>query len=90
MMKLSVKGLALASAVLWGATFLFVGAVNRYCSAQYGLAFLEVMDSVYPGYHAVSGLRSVLVGTLYAVVDGAIGGAVFAWLYNCFAGPKAA
>ncbi len=89
-MKLSVKGVAAASALIWGATFLFVGAVNRYCTAQYGLAFLELMDSVYPGYHAVSGLKNVFVGTAYAVVDGALGGAVFAWIYNCFAGSKAA
>jgi hypothetical protein len=27
----------------------------------------------------------VIVGTLYALVDGAAGGAIFAWLYNRFA-----
>jgi hypothetical protein len=30
------------------------------------------------------------VGTLYAVLDGAVGGALLAWLYNRFAGSTAA
>jgi hypothetical protein len=51
----------------------------------YGGAFLELMSSVYPGYRAAASLGNVIVGTLYAVVDGAIGGALFAWVYNAFA-----
>lgn len=42
------------------------------------------MSSVYPGYKTVGGFGSVTVGTLYALVDGAVGGAIFAWLYNSF------
>jgi hypothetical protein len=48
----------------------------------YGKAFLDVMASVYPGYHAAGTFGDAIVGTLYGVADGAIGGAVFAWLYN--------
>jgi hypothetical protein len=40
---------------------------------------------MYPGYEPGPGIGSVLTGTLYGLVDGAIGGAVFAWLYNLFA-----
>jgi hypothetical protein len=43
------------------------------------------MASVYPGYHATRSLGDVIVGGLYGLVDGLIGGAVFAWLYNLFA-----
>lgn len=43
------------------------------------------MSSVYPGYHATRSVAEVVVGTLYGVVDGLVGGAVFAWLYNQFA-----
>jgi hypothetical protein len=80
-MKLSIKGLTFGAAVTWGLVVLFVGIINLV-SHSYGTAFLELIASVYPGYHPVSTLGNVIVGTLYAIVDGAIGGALLAWLYN--------
>ena len=53
--------------------------------AEYGQAFLQLCASIYPGYHPGTGFGSVLIGTLYALVDGAIGGAIFGGLYNRFA-----
>ena len=50
---------------------------------SYGATFLEVVSSLYPGYEP-GGLGQVISGTLYALVDGAIGGAIFAWIYNLF------
>jgi hypothetical protein len=47
--------------------------------------FLRTVASVYPGYHATRSIAEVIVGTLYGTVDGLIGGAIFAWLYNEFA-----
>jgi len=82
-MKFSVKGLALASGILWGAAMLVMGLANLSWS-NYGRQFLETMGSVYPGYHASRSVTEVVVGTLYGLVDGLIGGAVFAWLYNQF------
>ena len=79
-MQLNVKAMALTFGILWaGAFFLVAGAQQVW--PTYGVAFLELMDSVYPGY-APGGFGSVIMGSLYAVVDGAIGGAVVAWLYN--------
>jgi hypothetical protein len=43
------------------------------------------MASVYPGYTGEPSFGQVIVGTLYGLVDGAIGGALIAWLYNRFA-----
>ena len=83
-MKLSIKSLTISLALLWGLTILFVSFLD-YLWPPYGKAFLEVMSSVYPGYKAAGTLGSVVVGTLYAIVDGAVGGALFAWLYNTFA-----
>ncbi len=83
-MKLSVRALALTAGLFWGGAILMVGLVNL-ASPGYGRAFLELCSSIYPGYHAASSLGSVIVGTLYGVVDGGIGGAVFAWLYNLLA-----
>jgi len=72
-------------AVLWGGGLLFVGLVNL-ASPSYGTNFLAGVSSVYPGFHATRTFGDVLVGTGYGVVDGGIGGLVFAWLYNIFAG----
>ncbi|MGA8149347.1 MAG: hypothetical protein WB952_00090 [Terriglobales bacterium] len=85
-MKLSVKGLALAFAILWGWAMLGMGLANLIWSG-YGQQFLQTMASVYPGYHATRSIAEVIVGTLYGAVDGFIAGAVFAWLYNQFAKP---
>jgi len=87
-MKLSIKGLALASAILWGGAMLGMGLANLIW-ANYGQQFLQTMASVYVGYHATRSLGEVIVGTLYGFVDGLIAGAVFAWLYNQFARPTA-
>lgn len=84
-MKLSIKSLTITAAVLWGACFLLVSVVNLVWP-PYGAVFLNTMSSLYPGYENVGTFGSVIVGTLYAILDGAIGGAVFAWLYNIFAG----
>lgn len=82
-MKLSIKALAIASGAIWGSAMLIMGLANMMWPS-YGTAFLEVISSVYPGYEP-GGLGQVINGTLYAVVDGAIGGAIFAWIYNLFA-----
>jgi len=36
----------------------------------------------------IPAVGSVIIGTLYALLDGAIGGLVFAWLYNLCASRK--
>jgi len=86
-MKLSVKGLALASGILWGLAMLGMGLANLIWG-NYGQQFLQTMASAYPGYHATRSIAEVIVGTLYGFVDGVIAGAVFAWLYNQFAKPS--
>ncbi|UCC47529.1 MAG: hypothetical protein JSV41_08485, partial [Gemmatimonadota bacterium] len=83
-MKLCVKSLATAAAILWGAGFFLTG-IAHLIWPSYGTALLELADSLYPGYH-VGGFGSVIVGTLYAMLDGAVCGAVFAWLYNRLVG----
>ena len=60
---------------------LLAGVANSV-GGGYGQAFLGVMASVYPGYNATGTLGDAVVGALYGLVDGAIGGAVLAWVYN--------
>jgi hypothetical protein len=81
-MRFEVRAMAFTIGIMWAIMFVAVAATQQVMP-NYGIAFLEVMDGLYPGY-APGGPGSVLVGTLYAFVDGAIGGAVFAWLYNRF------
>jgi hypothetical protein len=80
-MKLSIKGLAFACGVGWGGSVLLLGILNLIWPS-YGVAMLDLARSLYPGYTDAGGFGGVLVGTLYALVDGAIAGAIFAWLYN--------
>ena len=61
-MNLNVKALALASAILWGLCMLGMTLANLV-SGSYGGQFLQLMASVYPGYHATRSIGEVVVGT---------------------------
>ena len=80
-MKINIKALSLTIAIVWGGGILLVGLGNLMANA-YGVAFLEVVASIYPGYQAASSLGDVIVGTLYGLVDGLIGGLLIGWVYN--------
>jgi hypothetical protein len=86
-MKLNLKAMALTAGVLWGACFFVTGIANLIWPS-YGDAFLTLGASIYPGYHGPGGFGSVIVVTLYAVLDGVVCGALFAWLYNAFVGGR--
>jgi len=82
-MRLSVKGLALTAAVLWGGCLLVLGLVNL-AVPTYGASFLQGVGSVYPGFYHSHTFADVLVGTVYGLIDGAFGGMSIAWIYNKF------
>jgi hypothetical protein len=85
MMKFNLKALALTSGILWALVLFLIGIANLLWSG-YGIAFLQLCASVYPGYKASGTFFDVISGTVYAFVDGAIAGLVFGWLYNVFVG----
>ena len=81
---ISVKRLALAGAILWGA-YLFLLAIL----ADFGIKFMwvskelvELLSAVYPGY--VVGWGGAILGLVYGVVCGAICGGLVAWFHNKF------
>lgn len=84
-MKLSIRAFALTAGLLWGGCVLLMGLANM-AFPSYGLAFLEFCSSIYPGYHVAQTFGSVITGTMYGLVDGGIGGAIFAWIYNLLVG----
>jgi hypothetical protein len=55
-MRFSVKGLALASGILWGVAMLGMGLANLIWGS-YGQQFLQTIASVYPGYHATRSVK---------------------------------
>jgi hypothetical protein len=79
--KLDVKAMTITVALMWSAAMLLTGIASLVWNG-YAQAFLDVVASVYPGYNATSTLGDVIVGALYALLDGAVGGLVLAWLYN--------
>jgi hypothetical protein len=80
-MKLNIGALSGVFAVVWGGGMLVVGLANLI-SPGYGQEFLQLMASVYPGYQGTASIGQVIIGTLYATLDAAIVGAIFAWIYN--------
>ena len=80
-MKFNLRALTFSAAVLWGLALLLTGLANKLWPG-YGAGFLEAVASVYPGYQASGTVADLMVGILYALVDGAVGGLIFGWLYN--------
>ena len=80
-MRFNIIALSITAGLLWGALILIVASANAIWPS-YGGAFLELASSIYSGYDPGPGIGSIIIGTLYGLVDGAIGGAIFGWLYN--------
>jgi len=80
-MRLNVKAFALACGLIWG--------LGLFCLTWWIIAFdgatgeVTFIGRIYRGY-AITPVGSI-VGLVWALVDGLIGGAIFAWLYNAIA-----
>jgi len=79
-MKLNVKALALASGLLWGGAVCF--ATLWLIALGYEGMVIRQLGHFYLGYSF--SVVGAFVGLVYGFVDGAIGGALLAWLYNKF------
>lgn len=87
-MKLSLKGIAIAGAIVWGGAILLVGLINL-SRPSYGLDVLQMTSSVYPWFRVSHNFSSVIIGTIDGLIDGAVAALIFAGLYNVFARPAA-
>ena len=77
-MKLNVKAFAITCALCWGlGLFLFTWWIILLDGATGEITFI---GRIYRGY-SITPMGSVF-GLLWAIIDGGIGGAIFAWLYN--------
>lgn len=81
-MKLNVWALALTGGILWGGTLFVITWWIILFDGPTGDP--TCLSLIYRGYN-VSPLGS-LIGLAWGIIDGLIGGALFAWVYNWFAG----
>jgi hypothetical protein len=84
-MKLAIRPLAITCAIVWGGTVLVSSLANLFWP-PYAKEFLQMLASIYPGYTGEPTFGGVLNVTLYALLDGAVGGLIIAWLYNLLVG----
>lgn len=85
-MRLNIRAFALTCGILWGLGLFFLTLWIILFEGSTGE--LTLIGRVYRGYHI--SVTGGLIGLLWGFVDGLIGGAVFAWVYNLFAGRRAA
>jgi hypothetical protein len=77
-MKLNVRAFAITCGLLWGiAVFLITWWVIIFEGAT---GEMTTLGHVYRGY-SLDAVGSI-IGLLWGLADGLIGGAIFAWLYN--------
>ncbi|MCG6927848.1 MAG: bacteriophage holin [Acidobacteria bacterium] len=77
-MKLSVKAFALTAGILWGAA-VFIATVWLLAMGSEGNT-ISLLGKFYVGYSFST--LGAFIGLVWGFVDGAICGALFAWLYN--------
>ncbi len=77
-MKLNIKAFALACGLVWAVGLFVMTWLLIWCEGATGdLIFL---GRFYIGYKVI--FLGSLIGIPWAFADAAIGGAIFAWLYN--------
>jgi len=83
-MRLNTKAFALSCGILWGLAVL-LATVWIIVFGFDGTVMIN-LDHFYFGYN-ISYLGAV-IGGIWGFVDGLIGGAIFAWLYNRLCGAQ--
>ena len=77
--KIGVKKIAVASGVTWGLGVFFAG-VFAAATGGFCLDFVNVMGSMYIGYAPT--YAGAVIGGIWALIDGAVAGAIFGYIYN--------
>ncbi len=77
-MKINFKAFVLTVSLFWGFGLLFITWWIILFDGASG--DITIIGKVYRGY-SIS-IAGSLIGFIWAFIDGIIGGALFAWLYN--------
>lgn len=76
--NLSILRFSIAIGFTYGLGMLFLGLMGTYCG--WGANVVEAMGTVYIGYQTT--IMGSIIGGLWGLVDGFIGGALIAIMYN--------
>jgi len=85
-MKLNVKAFALTCALIWGLGLFLITLWIILFEGQSSEGAPPFIGLIYRGYRFT--IAGSFIGLAWAFVDGLIGGAIFAWLYNLLVGNK--
>ena len=80
-------GCGFALGISWAIGVAIIGVANRYHSS-FGNDFLQVLSSIYHGYHVGWGLKNLAIGVGWAFANGFVGGFVLALVGGIFSGKK--
>lgn len=82
--RLCIMAFGLAVGIIWMAGIVIMGiAADFSTSSGYGMLFVNLIKNIYPGY-GVS-LQGIIIGGVWALIDGFFAGVFIAWFYNMFA-----
>ncbi len=77
MEKLNVRKFAVALGFSWAIGTLVLGWAAM---SGWGVSMVDALSSIYVGYGPT--FLGAIIGAIWAFFDGAIGGAIIAWIYN--------
>lgn len=77
-MNLSVRNFALALGITSVIFILILGITSMLFGIGGGM--VSSIASVYAGFNNT--IPGILIGSIWAFIDGFVGGALFAWVYN--------
>ena len=83
-MRLNVRALGLTLGILWALGVFFIAIAAMVIPGDWGDQMVGLLGNFYVGYEA--SVIGALVGALWGLADGFVGGALIAWLYNLLAG----
>lgn len=83
-MRLDARAVGLALGITFAVPIVFLTGIANLIWPGYGQPLLDILAALYPGYKGLPGLGHVVVASLYAFVDGAVIGLIYAWAYNRF------
>jgi hypothetical protein len=77
MKKISLKAAILSFGITWAIAMLFIGWVAMF---GWGIRVVDVLSSLYIGFAPT--FVGGIVGAVWGFFDGAIGAAIFTFIYN--------
>ncbi|MDC9726847.1 MAG: bacteriophage holin [Candidatus Thioglobus sp.] len=77
--KLDTKAVALALGIMWSLGVFFM-SITAIVTQSYLHNIVDFLSTVYLGYSL--SFSGIVTGMVWGFFDAAIGGLVFAWLYN--------